>query len=87
VPSRVRDLTVTAHGTGLLYVTWTRPLVNGSVEAILSYTITVDGQFLALNDDDNTSIAVTGLSPNTSYLIEVRVVSLHNKIFYIIVVV
>jgi len=67
----VRDLTVTAHGTGLLFVTWTRPLVNGSDDAILSYTITVDGQFLALNDNNSTSIAVTNLSPNTSYLIQV----------------
>ena len=67
----VRDLTVTAHGTELLFVTWTRPLVNGSDDAVLSYSISVDGVFLALNADNVTSIPITGLSPNTSYVIEV----------------
>ena len=67
----VRNLNVTAHGTELLFVTWTRPLVNGSDDAVLSYTILVDGQILALNNDSNTSIPITGLSPNTSYTIKV----------------
>ncbi|XP_065906520.1 proto-oncogene tyrosine-protein kinase ROS-like isoform X3 [Dysidea avara] len=71
MPSMVRNLNVTAHGTELLFVTWTRPLVNGSDDAVLSYTILVDGQILALNNDSNTSIPITGLSPNTSYTIKV----------------
>jgi len=71
VPSVVRDLTVIAHSTELLFVTWTRPLVSGSDDAVLSYLILVDNVFLALNADNDPSIPITGLSPNTSYVIEV----------------
>ena len=65
---------ITAHGTDLLFVIWTRPLANRYDDDVLSYTILVDGQFLALNNDSNTSILITGLSPGTSYTIMVCII-------------
>ena len=69
----VSNLTVTAHSTELLFVTWERPVTTASDDVKRSYTynVLVNGTPYKSTGDDTTSISIPGLMPNTSYRIAV----------------
>lgn len=77
----VRNLTVTAHSTELLLVTWERPVITGSDDTTLTYNIILNGTFISSTNDVTTNISIPGLKPGTPYSIEVMLESTYKSQF------
>ena len=70
-PSVVKNLTVTAYSTSLLFAKWERPADPVSDRAVLTYYINLNGTSYNTTNNSTTSVSISGLLPNTLYSIEV----------------
>ena len=62
-----------ATSTTDIRVTWQRPIASGTIEDTLSYSISINNNFLQLLNDATTMHLITNLDPGTDYTIQVCV--------------
>ena len=69
----MRDLQASPVNTTVIMVTWLRPVASGTADNLLSYNISVGGDFDVTLDNVTTIYVIADLTPGANYTIQVCV--------------
>ena len=69
----MRDLQASPNSTTVIMVTWLRPVASGTADNLLSYNISVGGDFDVTLDNVTTMYVIADLTPGVNYTIQVCV--------------
>ena len=69
----MRNLQASPVNTTVIMVTWLRPVASGTADNLLSYNISVGGDFDVTLDNVTTMYVIADLTPGANYTIQVCV--------------